>query len=92
MDRRSTVLPGMISTYEQYGRSVVALREFPIEEMSSYGCVKPEPMPTSWCSVLDIVSRRRAPSNLAVMGRYIFTPRSSTPSKGCRRGSAARSS
>src|SRR3954452_9694137 len=37
MDRRSTVLPGMISTYEQYGRSVVALREFPIEEMSSYG-------------------------------------------------------
>jgi len=77
MDRRSTVLPGMISTYEQYGRSVVALREFPIEEMSSYGCVKPEPMTDQLVRVLDIVekpSASEAPSNLAVMGRYIFTP------------------
>src|SRR4029078_12344567 len=42
MDRRSQVLEGMIATYEQYGRSGVALKEFPLEEMSSYGCVKPE--------------------------------------------------
>src|SRR6476619_1686583 len=38
MDRRSQVLEGMIETYDQYGRSVVALKEFPVEDMSSYGC------------------------------------------------------
>src|SRR6476469_8584935 len=79
MDRRSTVLPGMISTYEQYGRSVVALSEFPIEEMSSYGCVKPEPMTDQLVRLLDIVekpSASEAPSNLSDMGRYIFTPES----------------
>jgi UTP--glucose-1-phosphate uridylyltransferase len=35
MDRRSTVLNEMIGTYEQYGRSVIALSEFPLEEISS---------------------------------------------------------
>ena len=77
MDRRSNVLQGMIDTYDQYGRSVVALAEFPVEEMSSYGCVKPEAVTDSLVRVLDIVEKpapAEAPSNLAVMGRYVFTP------------------
>jgi UTP--glucose-1-phosphate uridylyltransferase len=77
MDQRSQVLEGMIDTYEQYGRSVVALSEFPPEEISSYGCVKPEPINDTLVRVLDIVekpSAAEAPSNLAVMGRYVFTP------------------
>jgi UTP--glucose-1-phosphate uridylyltransferase len=77
MDRRSKVLQGMIDTYDQYGRSVVALAEFPMEEMSSYGCVKPEPVTDSLVRVLDVVEKpspSEAPSNLAVMGRYVFTP------------------
>lgn len=75
--RRSTVLNDMIDTYEQYGRSVVALSEFPLEEISSYGCVKPEPVADRLVRVLDIVEKPQpaeAPSNLAVMGRYVFTP------------------
>ena len=77
MDRRSTVLPGMIETYQQYGRSVVALQEFPLAEISSYGCVKPERVTDQLVRVLDIVEKplpNEAPSNLAVMGRYVFTP------------------
>ncbi len=77
MDRRSDVLEGMIATYEQHGRSVVALAEFPIEEISAYGCVRPEPVADNLVRVLDIVEKPRpedAPSNLAVMGRYVFTP------------------
>ncbi len=77
MDRRSQVLEGMIDTYEQYGRSVVALTEFPPEEISSYGCVKPEQVNDQLVRVLDIVEKpspAEAPSNLAVMGRYVFTP------------------
>jgi len=77
MDRRCTVLEDMITTYDQYGRSVVALSEFPLEEISSYGCVRPEPVTDHLVRVLDIVEKPRpevAPSNLAVMGRYVFTP------------------
>jgi UTP--glucose-1-phosphate uridylyltransferase len=77
MDRRSEVLDGMIRTYEQYGRSVVAIKEFPLEEISSYGCVRPEPMGDQLVRILDIVEKPApadAPSGLAVMGRYVFTP------------------
>jgi UTP--glucose-1-phosphate uridylyltransferase len=67
----------MIATYDQYGRSVVALKAFPVEDMSSYGCVKPETINDGLVRVLDIVEKplpSEAPSNLAVMGRYVFTP------------------
>jgi len=77
MDARSRVLEGMIDTYAHYGRSVVALSEFPREEISSYGCVKPEQVTDDLVRILDIVEKpspAEAPSNLAVMGRYVFTP------------------
>ena len=79
MDRRSEVLEGMIATYQQRGQSVVALAEFPLEEISSYGCVRPEAVADDdrLVKVLDIVEKPApadAPSNLAVMGRYVFTP------------------
>ena len=77
MDRRSQVLEGMISTYEHYGRSVVALKEFPLDEISSYGCVEPERLTENLVRIIDIVEKPQpseAPSNLAVMGRYVFTP------------------
>jgi UTP--glucose-1-phosphate uridylyltransferase len=77
MDHRSTVLQEMIATYAQYGRSVIALSEFPREEISSYGCVRPETVTDRLVRVLDIVEKPApevAPSNLAVMGRYVFTP------------------
>jgi UTP--glucose-1-phosphate uridylyltransferase len=77
MDRRSHVLEDMIANYEHYGRSVVALKEFSPEEISSYGCVRPEPVSDDLVRILDIVEKppaAEAPSNLAVMGRYVFTP------------------
>jgi UTP--glucose-1-phosphate uridylyltransferase len=77
MDRRSQVLEGMIDTYDQYGRSVVALKEFPLQDISSYGCVKPEEIHDGLVRILDIVEKPQpdvAPSSLAVMGRYVFTP------------------
>lgn len=77
MAERSRTLEEMIATYQQYGRSVVALAEFPIEEISSYGCVDPEPVTDGLVQMKGIVEKPQpadAPSNLAVMGRYVFTP------------------
>ena len=77
MTDESRVLRDMLEVYERYGRSVVALKEFPRKDVSAYGCVKPEHVGDNLVRVLDIVEKPRpqdAPSNLAVMGRYVFTP------------------
>ncbi|KAA0233443.1 MAG: UTP--glucose-1-phosphate uridylyltransferase [Acidimicrobiales bacterium] len=77
MDHRSEVLEGMIGAYKHYGRSVVALKQVPVEEISSYGCAGAEQVGNNLVRIVDIVEKpapAEAPSNLAVMGRYIFTP------------------
>ena len=77
MCAESTVLSDMVALYERYGRSVVALKEFPRSEISAYGCAVPEPVDETLVRIVDVVEKPRpeeAPSNLAVMGRYVFTP------------------
>ncbi len=77
MTGQSTVLSDMVALHERYGRSVLALKEFPRNEISSYGCALPEAVEDTLVRILDVVEKPRpedAPSNLAVMGRYIFTP------------------
>jgi len=77
MSDSSTVLTDMIALNERDGRSVVALKEVSKQEISSYGCVRAEPIEDNLVRILDIVEKPKpedAPSNLAVMGRYLFTP------------------
>ena len=71
------VLAGMLAVYEQYGHSVVALKEVPPEDISSYGCAAVRPLEDNIVQVEDLVEKpspEEAPSNLAVMGRYVFGP------------------
>ncbi len=73
----SGLLEGMIETYDRYNRSVIALQEVSSEEISRYGCAKPEPVSDRLVQILDLVEKpdaASAPSNLAVMGRYVLTP------------------
>ncbi len=79
MDEQSHVLESMIGVYEERHRSVVALKDFPIEEISSYGCARPQPVDDAddLVQILGVVEKPKpevAPSTLAVMGRYVFTP------------------
>jgi UTP--glucose-1-phosphate uridylyltransferase len=77
MDDRSTVLEDMVAVYDETGASVVAFKSFPPEEISSYGCADPEPTDRpDLVRLRGIVEKPQpedAPSNLAVMGRYLFT-------------------
>jgi UTP--glucose-1-phosphate uridylyltransferase len=77
MDERSTVLEDMIDVYGRTGASVVAFKSFPPEEISSYGCADPEPTDEpDLVRLRGIVEKPKpedAPSDLAVMGRYLFT-------------------
>ncbi len=74
----ASLLRSMLATYEDTGSSVVAVAEVSPEEISSYGCV--EPVGTSEGAVVPIrrivekPPRDEAPSNLAVIGRYVFAP------------------
>jgi len=77
MTETSPVLQEMLNVHEHYGRSVLALKEFALQDISSYGCVLPEAVDDALVRILDIVEKPRpedAPSNMAVMGRYVFTP------------------
>ncbi|MHB8513503.1 MAG: UTP--glucose-1-phosphate uridylyltransferase GalU [Actinomycetota bacterium] len=71
------LLEEMIAIYDREGRSVLALKEVPMEHISAYGAVRPEPVSENLVKVADIVEKPRpedAPSNLAVIGRYVLTP------------------
>ena len=77
MDEGNPLLTDMIKIHTQYGRSVLALQEVAREEIKRYGCAKPERISDRLVQILDIVEKPEpavAPSNLAVMGRYVFTP------------------
>jgi UTP--glucose-1-phosphate uridylyltransferase len=78
MDDRSTVLEDMIAAYERTGSSVVAFKSFPPEEISSYGCADAEPPDEHGLvrlrGIVEKPAPEDAPSDLAVMGRYVFTP------------------
>jgi len=75
IDERVLLLEAMIAEAERVERSVVALME--VDDPSAYGCARVEPADGGLVRIREIVekpSRDLAPSNLAVMGRYVFTP------------------
>jgi UTP--glucose-1-phosphate uridylyltransferase len=77
MRERAKVLENMLALYEQYGSSVVALKPVGPVEIAFYGCAATEPVEEHLLRILDIVEKpapEEAPSDLAVMGRYVFTP------------------
>jgi UTP--glucose-1-phosphate uridylyltransferase len=74
---RVPLLEQMLAVHEKYGRSVIATQEVSREEISQYGCIEPEPVADSISRVVSIIEKPspdEAPSNLAVIGRYVFTP------------------
>lgn len=73
----SGILTGMLQAHAQTGGSVLALKEVERSEVSLYGCAKVEPSMDGLVEILDVVEKPApvdAPSNLAVMGRYVLTP------------------
>jgi UTP--glucose-1-phosphate uridylyltransferase len=77
MDERFRVLEQMIAAHERTGSSIIAVKRFPIEEISAYGCVDAEPDEGGLVRLRGIVEKPMpadAPSDLAVVGRYVFTP------------------
>lgn len=77
MHADSTVFRSMLDANERLGKSVIALKDVPKEEISSYGCADVQTAEDGLVRINGIVEKpavEEAPSTLAVMGRYILTP------------------
>ena len=82
IDSQKPCLKQMIEVYEKYGQSVVAIQEVRQDAISAYGVIAGRPLPHNGVSdrlyeVTNLVEKPpadQAPSNLAIIGRYILTP------------------
>ena len=71
------VLAQMVKLYEQFRCSIVAIQEVPADEVSRYGVIAGEAIRDDIYRIENMVEKPRpedAPSNLAIIGRYILTP------------------
>lgn len=76
-EQREGVLRKMLNAFQKYQGSVIALRKVNKEEVERYGVVKVEEITERVCRVTDLVEKPKpadAPSDLAIMGRYVLTP------------------
>ncbi|TCT18870.1 UTP--glucose-1-phosphate uridylyltransferase GalU [Thiobaca trueperi] len=72
------VVAQMNEVHARYGCSVLSVQEVPREETHKYGIVEVEKGRNGELRVVSIVEKPApadAPSNLAVVGRYLLTPR-----------------
>src|SRR4051794_20922285 len=82
IDSEVPALRQLLDVYEFYGASVVALMEVPPDMISAYGVVDAEPVSHNGSKnrlyrIRNMVEKPKAsdaPSNLAIIGRYILTP------------------
>jgi UTP--glucose-1-phosphate uridylyltransferase len=77
IEETSHLLERMREVHLQTGASVVALVEVPKSEIHKYGCVKPGSVDGDVVQIDDFVEKPKAevaPSNYAVIGRYILRP------------------
>ena len=77
IDADIPVLKQMADVFERERRSVIAVQPIPIQDSASYGIIQSDSAQGRLHRVSAIVEKPKpeaAPSNLAVVGRYILTP------------------
>ncbi len=82
IDAATPCIRQLLDVYEFFGAPVLAVMEVPKEAISSYGCIDAEPVTCNGSKgqvfrIRDLVEKPKAseaPSNLAIIGRYILTP------------------
>jgi UDP-glucose pyrophosphorylase (EC 2.7.7.9) len=76
-EQKELVLQKMLDIFEKYQSSVIALRRVNKDEIGRYGVIKPKKLSEDVYQVMDLVEKPKqaeAPSDLAVMGRYVLSP------------------
>ena len=76
-DHSRRALSQLIDLYEQYQCSIVAIEEVPATDTASYGIISGHEIEEGVYEVSDMVEKPQpedAPTNMAIIGRYILTP------------------
>lgn len=76
-EHQDSVMKQMAKLHKQFRCTIIAIQEVPPEEAHKYGVIQGEEMKEGLFRVEDMVEKPdtgTAPSNLAVIGRYILTP------------------
>ncbi|MBX2807990.1 MAG: UTP--glucose-1-phosphate uridylyltransferase GalU [Cellvibrionaceae bacterium] len=71
------VLLQMVKLFKQFRCSIVAIQEVPEEHISKFGVIAGDKIKDDLYQITDMVEKPEpedAPSNLAIIGRYILTP------------------
>jgi UTP--glucose-1-phosphate uridylyltransferase len=74
---RTPALAQLLEVYRRRGAGVIAVEEVPPEGVSSYGVIDPDPLSEGEYRIRGLVEKppqEEAPSNLAIVGRYILPP------------------
>ncbi|HBO99751.1 MAG: UDP-glucose pyrophosphorylase [Candidatus Uhrbacteria bacterium GW2011_GWC2_41_11] len=77
IDGKEPAIGQLIKTYEKYGDPVAAIESVPRDQISRYGVIKGISLDERTWEIQDFVEKpsvEEAPSNLAVVGRYVVTP------------------
>lgn len=78
MNAQSRCVERMIEIYESKRAScVIAVEEVPREETRHYGIIQPADFDNGFIRVQNLIEKPKpedAPSNLAIAGRYVFSP------------------
>lgn len=77
IDADPPVMRQMVDLHSHYGSSIIGVEAVPMEKSSAYGIVEGRPVADRLLKLDGIVEKpapHEAPSNMAVVGRYILTP------------------
>lgn len=77
IDGEIPCLAQLIDVFHKHHGAVLALEKVPMENISAYGCVRANKISDDTFQILDMVEkpkREEAPSDLAIIGRYVLTP------------------
>ena len=67
----------LLDVFERQGGPVIAVERVPRDQISLYGVIRPKRLGGNVYEILDLVEKpaaQEAPSDLAVIGRYVLTP------------------
>ncbi|MEW6408829.1 MAG: UTP--glucose-1-phosphate uridylyltransferase GalU [Nitrospirota bacterium] len=77
IDSSQPAIKQIIEIYKRFNASVIAIEKVDKKEVHRYGIIDAKPVGNGVYRIIDLVEKPKpkdAPSNLAIIGRYILTP------------------
>jgi len=77
IDPKDNLLGAMLRCYKRYQAPILALQKVPLEDVHCYGIIKGREIEKDIFQIEDLIEKptpSKAPSDIAIIGRYILTP------------------